>query len=120
LEVRGIRGATTVDSNTEQDLKEATVELINKMIEENNIKLEDIAFAQFSTTKDLDCAFPAKFARLECNFVNVPMMSSNEQEVKNSLQMALRILLVVNTDKKQNEIKHQYLKGAKVLRPDIK
>jgi len=28
--------------------------------------------------------------------------------------------LVVNTDKKQNEIKHQYLKGAKVLRPDIK
>lgn len=120
MAVRGIRGATTVDENTEIEIKNATVELINKIIEENNINLEDIVYTQFSTTKDLNTAYPAKFARLNCGFTSVPMMSSNEQEVLGSLKMALRVLIVVNTDKKQNEMKHQYLKGAKVLRPDIK
>ncbi len=120
MAVRGIRGAITVDTNSEADMKTATVELISKMIEENGIKLEDIVYTQFSTTKDLNCAFPAKFARLDLGFTSVPMMSANEQEVEGSLRMALRVLIVVNTDKKQEEIKHQYLKGAKVLRPDLK
>ena len=120
MAVRGIRGAITVESNTEIAIKEATVELINAIIKENNIKLEDIVYTLFLTTKDLNKAYPAKFARLNCGFTLVPMMSTNEQEVTGSLTMALRVLIVVNTDKKQNEMKHQYLKGARVLRPDIK
>ena len=120
MAVRGIRGAITVENNTEVAIKEATVELINKIIEENDIKLEDIVYTLFSTTKDINAAYPAKFARLNCGFDKVPMMSTNEQEVPGSLQMALRVLIVVNTDKKQDEMKHQYLKGAKALRPDIK
>ena len=119
MAVRGIRGAITVDGNTDIFIKNATVELINKMIQENNIKLEDIVYTLFSTTKDLNAAYPAKFARLNCGFVNVPMMSTNEQEVTGSLTMTLRILIVVNTIKSQKEMKHQYLKGARVLRPDI-
>lgn len=120
MEVRGIRGATTVDNNTEADIKNATVELINKMIAENNVNLKDIIYTQFSTTLDIDKAYPAKFARLECGFDKVPMMSTNEQVVEGSLKMALRVLMLINTDKNQSEIKHQYLKGARVLRPDIK
>jgi chorismate mutase len=33
--------------------------------------------------------------------------------------MCVRILIHVNTDRKLAEIKHVYLRGAKVLRPDI-
>ena len=81
--------------------------------------VQDIAFAIFTLTKDLNAAFPAKFARLNCGFDMVPMMCYQELDVPNSIRMCLRVLFVVNTDKNQNEIKHVYLKGAKSLRTDL-
>ncbi len=117
---RGIRGAITLSSNTKEEIKSATVELLNKMIIENDISTEDIAFAIFTLTDDLNADFPAKYARLECGFSEVPMMCYHELDVAMSLRMCLRILLNVNTDKKQNEIRHVYLKGASVLRQDLK
>lgn len=116
---RGIRGATVVLSNTAEDIKEATVELVNEILKRNNIKISDIAFAIFTLTKDLNAAFPAKFARLECGFDMVPMMCYQELDVPNSIEKCLRVLIVVNTDLEQNEINHVYLKGAKALRGDL-
>ena len=101
---RGIRGATVVLSNTAEDIEKATVEL---------------AFAIFTLTKDLNAAFPAKFARLCCGFDTVPMMCYQELDVPNSIQKCLRVLIVVNTDLGQNEINHVYLKEAKALRVDL-
>lgn len=117
---RGIRGAITVENNSIEDIKNVTVELLNEMILINDIKIEDISFAIFTLTKDLNAAFPAKFAREICNFEFVPMMCYNELDVPNSLQKCLRIMLNINTKKSQKEIKHVYLKGAKILRKDLK
>ncbi len=116
---RGIRGAITVENNTIEDIKNATVELLGEIISANKIEIENISFAIFTLTKDLNAAFPAKFAREDFNFNSVPMMCYNELDVPNSLQKCLRILLNVNTEKSQKEIKHIYLKGAKVLRKDL-
>lgn len=116
---RGVRGATVVLANTEDDIKNATVELVNEIIAQNSLSVEDIAFAVFTLTKDLNAAFPAKFARLHCGFDMVPMMCYQELDVPNSIRMCLRVLLVVNTNSKQNEIKHVYLKGARALRMDL-
>ena len=117
---RGIRGAITVDNNTVEDIKNATVTLLKEMIEKNEIELDTISHVIFTLTKDIDKAYPAKFARTELNFNNVPMMCYQELNIENSLEKCLRILLVVNTEKQQTEIKHVYLKGASVLRPDLK
>ena len=117
---RGVRGAITLEDNTKEEIKSAVVQLLNKMLEENSIKKEDISFAIFTTTIDLNADFPAKYARLECGFNNVPMMCYHEADVENSLKKCLRILLNINTNKTQNEIHHIYLKGAKILREDIK
>ena len=38
---RGIRGAITVDSNTEESLKSAVIELINEIKQQNNFKTEE-------------------------------------------------------------------------------
>lgn len=116
---RGIRGAITVDANTPEDIKKAAVILLTEMLIKNQIRNEDISHVIFTMTTDLDAAFPAKFAREELGWDFVPMVCFNELKVKDSLQMCLRALIVINTDKKQNEIFHIYLKGAKVLRPDI-
>ncbi len=116
---RGIRGATIVSANTSEDIKDATVELTNEILTRNSISTQDIAFAIFTLTKDLNAAFPAKFARLHCGFEMVPMMCYQELDVPDSIKMCLRVLVVTNTSMAQNDIKHIYLKGAKVLRGDL-
>ena len=120
MQSRGIRGAITVSANTKEEIQSATVELLNEMLTKNEIKTDDISFAIFTLTSDLNADFPAKYARLNCGFDLVPMMCYQELDVPNSLRMCLRILLNVNTNKAQNEIKHIYLKGASILRGDLK
>ena len=64
MTTKGIRGAITVDSNTEEALREATLELLCEIFEQNNIKgTENISHIIFTTTKDLNATFPAKFPR---------------------------------------------------------
>lgn len=116
---RGIRGAITVDENSVSSIKDATLELLKSVLSSNLVNPEEISHVIFTLTRDLTAAFPAKFAREELSWDNVPMMCFNELDVEGSLNMCLRVLIVVNTDKKQDEIHHIYLKGAKKLRPDI-
>ena len=116
---RGIRGAITLEQDTTEQLEKATVELYSKIIEANEVKTEDISHIIFTLTKDLKCAFPAKFLRENFDIPFVPMMCFNELDIEASLEKCLRILIVVNTNKRQDEIKHIYLGGAKVLRKDL-
>ena len=117
---RGVRGAITLKENTKEEIKQATVELLSAILNENDIQIQDIAFAIFTLTNDLNADFPAKYARLNCGFNKVPMMCYNELNVDGSLKMCLRVLLNINTNKTQDEIKHIYLKDAAILREDLK
>jgi chorismate mutase len=113
---KGIRGAITVEANTEDALKEATLELLSEMFEQNNIQgTTDISHVIFTTTKDLNIAFPAKFPRVELGWSDVAMMCYHELDVPNSLPMCLRILIVYNCDKDFIP-KFVYLKGTEKLR----
>ncbi len=116
---RGIRGAITVDEDTESFLEEATIELFSKMVQMNEIEMENVSHIIFTLTKDLKSAFPAKFVRRNFKIQYVPLLCMNELDVEPSLKKCLRILIVANTEKKQNEIKHVYLRGAKILRSDL-
>lgn len=118
---RGIRGAVTVENNTVEDVKEAVVELISALKRENNINEKDISHVIFTLTEDIDCVYPAKIAREEFpKWQYVPMMCVSEQKIKDSIKKCLRILIVINTDLAQSNIKHVYLKGAVKLRQDLK
>lgn len=116
---RGIRGAITVEDNSIYCIGEATIELLNTLLRVNSIKIDDISHVIFTITSDLNAAFPAKFARDVLAWHDVPMMCFNEADVKDALKKCIRVLMVVNTDKQQNEIKPVYLKEAAKLRPDI-
>ena len=112
---KGIRGAITVENNTKEDIKSATIELLEKLIKENNIKKENISHAIFTLTNDLNAEFPAKFARLDFGWDNIAMMCFHELDVPNSLEKCLRVLVVVNVED-NFEPKFIYLKGAEKLR----
>lgn len=114
---RGIRGAITVDSNTEHDILAAGHELLEEMVVANGVRPEDVAAALFTTTTDLSADFPARAAR-EMGWSDVPLMCGNEIPVPGSLDRCLRILLLINTEKRPDEIVHVYLRGARILRPD--
>ena len=57
--VRAIRGATTVENNDREEIIEATKEMLETIISENNIKTEDMVSVIFTVTPDLDKVFPA-------------------------------------------------------------
>lgn len=112
---KGIRGAITVDENSEEAIKSATLELLNELVQKNNIKEEQISHAFFTMTEDLNAAFPAKFARLDFGWKNTAMMCHHELDVPNSLKMCLRVLVVVNCSEDFTP-EFVYLKGASKLR----
>ena len=116
---RGIRGATTVDSNSRESILDATRELLAEMTLANNVRKEEVAIAYFSTTPDLNAEFPAVVARNHFGWHNVALMCGHEMDVPGSLRMCLRIMLLVNTDLAQEEICHVYQRGAVALRPDL-
>ena len=117
---RGLRGAITVEENTFEAIKNAVIELITEMKTQNRYKEEDISHVIFTMTDDLDCVYPAKIAREEFKeWKYVPMMCNQELKIKNSLEKCLRILIILNTNLAQTDIKHVYLRGAKKLREDL-
>lgn len=121
MKQRGIRGAITVEENSVQSVTDATIELISEIIKQNNFKSEDISNVFFTLTDDIDCVYPAKIAREKfLDWKYVPMVCFNEMKIQNSLKKCLRILITINTELAQNEIKHVYLKGASNLRVDLK
>jgi chorismate mutase len=116
--VRAIRGAITVENNDKDEILQATKQLLEKIISDNNVAKEDIVDIIFTLTPDLNAVFPARAAR-EIGFSNVPLMCMSEIPIDGALEKCIRILLTTNTEKSQNEIKHIYLKNAVALRPDL-
>lgn len=118
---RGIRGAITVEENSKNAVKDAVIELISEIKKRNTFKDEDISDVIFTLTKDITAVYPAKIAREEFSgWKYVPMMCVSEMEIDNSLKKCLRILIVINTELRQDEIKHVYLRDAEKLREDLK
>jgi len=115
---RGIRGATTVDSNDREQILIAARHLLALMIRRNDIEPTDVASAIFTLTPDLNAEFPALAAR-QMGWLDVPLLCGHEMAVPGALPQCLRILVHWNTSKSQNEIHHIYIRGAEALRPDM-
>ncbi len=117
--VRGIRGAVTVDNNDEKEIVNATERLLLEIITLNNVIAEDVAHVLITVTEDLNATFPAKALRSLQGWTYVPVMCSREIPVPDSLSNCIRVMLTVNTNAPQREIKHVYLEKAIQLRPDL-
>jgi chorismate mutase len=117
--VRAIRGATTVDSNTVADIREAVTEMIDEVEAHNALDLKEIVSITFSVTHDLDAIFPAAIARKRPGWDGVPLLDVQQMSVVGSLARCIRLLIHFNTPDPDLVIHHAYLRGAKALRPDL-
>ncbi len=116
--IRGVRGATTVESNAADDILQATSELLKTMIQENDIAEDEVASILFTITPELNATYPAKAARM-LGWTRTALMGFQEADVPDGLPMCIRILIHWNTDKSIDEIKHLFLRDAVKLRPDL-
>jgi chorismate mutase len=116
---RGIRGATTVKTDSAAAILAATRELLVLIVKINNVDIEDIASIFFTVTPDLTAAFPARAAR-ELGWRHVALLDAQEIPVAGSLPRCVRVLIHWNTPRPQADIRHVYLRDAASLRPGLK
>ena len=118
LTVRGLRGATTVDADTVDQVTERSQELMREIMARNGLVEDDIVSVLFTATADVTSAFPATAVR-EIGFGAVPLLCAAEIAVPGSMPVCIRVLLHVYTTRSRAEIHHVYLHGAQGLRDDL-
>ena len=117
--IRGIRGATTVETNDAAAIYARTEALLKEMIDKNKVKPEDVAHVIVSVTDDINQAFPARPIRELAGWQYVPVMCTKEMTVPGGLAHCIRVMMTVNTTESQRAIKHIYQHEARQLRPDL-
>lgn len=118
MKIVSIRGAITVKENSVENILDSTKELLTEIEKQNNLDRAKVVSIIFSCTDDLDKVYPAKAAR-DMGYIHVGLMCFNEMKVEGSLKKCIRIMIIYNSDISQEDIKHIYLRDAKVLRPDL-
>lgn len=113
--MKAIRGATTVENDTAENIKESVKDLLDEIKKRNALKCEDIICIMFSSTADIRSYYPAKAAR-EAGFFSCALYSSLEPDVAGALKKCIRVMVLVETER---AVEHVYLNGAVALRKDI-
>ena len=116
--VLALRGATTVDADTTEQVRARTVALLDQMMTANGLDHDDIISVIFTATDDIHCMFPALAAR-EYGLGDVPLMCARELDIEGSKPLCIRILMHVTTERPRAELHHIYLEGAANLRDDL-
>jgi len=117
VQCRGVRGAITVRDDDQDEILDATRELLQAILSANEMRVEDIASVYFTTTIDLTSTYPA-FAARQLGWFDLALMCGHEMAVPTGLPKCIRVLIHWNTTRTNEEIVHVYLRAAKSLRPD--
>lgn len=114
---RGLRGATTCEVNERESILQATRELLQRLIDRNHLVADDVAAAFFTVSDDLDAEYPALAAR-QLGWTETALMCGREIPVPTTtVRRCIRVLMLINTEKRASEIIHVYLREAIALRP---
>lgn len=113
-----MRGATTLDEDTPEQVNKRVQELVTAMLEENGLASDSLVSILFTATPDVHSGFPATAAR-GLGLDDVPLMGAQELDVAGALPLCVRVMMHVETDRPRHQVNHVYLHGARSLRPDL-
>ncbi len=116
--VRALRGATTVEDDTPEQIAAGTVELLTTLFERNGVSHDDLISIWFTVTDDLSSAFPATGAR-QIGLGDVPLLCAREIPVPGSMPRCIRVLVHLASERPRSELHHVYLAEAAGLRDDL-
>ncbi len=118
MPVRALRGATTLEVDSPDHLVERVKALVHELFERNALVPDDVISIFVTGTPDLTTLHPATAVRAY-GLPEVPIIGAQEMVVDGSLERCVRIMLHVETDRPRSELRHVFLEGAVVLRPDL-
>jgi chorismate mutase len=118
MRLRAVRGATTVEKDTKDEILSATAELLQEMMSRNELAREDLVSIVFTATSDLRAVFPAEAAR-GIGISDVPLLCARELDVEGAMPNCIRVLMHAYTERTLSSVRHVYLGDAKKLRSDL-
>ena len=118
MRVRALRGAVTADEDEKDAIISSTTELLEEMLDRNDVATDDVVFIIFTATGDITAEFPAAAAR-KIGLSHIPVICARELDVEGSLPLTVRAMMLINTDKAREQLRHVYLKEARQLRMDL-
>jgi chorismate mutase len=116
--VRALRGATTVDADTAEQVTARVQALVNAMLDRNGVAKDDLISVLFTATDDVRSMFPATAAR-GIGLGDVPLICARELDIVGGTKLCIRVLMHLNTELGRAELHHVYLEGARGLRDDL-
>lgn len=116
--VRALRGATTIEADTADQVRDRTVTLLEAMVARNGVHHDDIISVLFTATDDIHSLFPAAAAR-DIGFGDIPLICARELSIDDATPRCIRVLMHLTTERGRSELRHVYLEGAAGLRDDL-
>ena len=118
--VAALRGATTVDADTREEVLARTTELLDALMARNGLSTDDVISLVFTATDDVRSEFPAAAVRA-AGIADVPMLCARELGIDGPSNIArcIRVMAHVHTDRPRSALRHAYLHGARQLRSDL-
>lgn len=114
-----LRGATTLDADTREEVLTRTAELLDALLTRNDLQPDDMVSLVFTATGDIHSEFPAAAVRA-AGVSDVPMLCARELDIDGSgIPLCVRVLAHVHTEKPRMQLRHPYLRGARQLRSDL-
>ena len=116
--LRAVRGATTVDEDTVEQVSDRVQALVRAILERNEIDHDDLVSILFTATEDVVSMFPATAARA-AGLGDIPLLCARELGVRDGTPLCIRVMLHAYTSRDRSELHHVYLEGARGLRDDL-
>ena len=113
-----LRGATTVEADTSEEVIARTSELLSTLLKRNDVEHDQLVSIIFTSTRDLQSAFPAVAAR-ELGLGDVPLLCAGELDVVGGNPNTIRVLVHCYSTLPRASLRHVYLHNAKHLRDDL-
>jgi chorismate mutase len=120
LRLAALRGATTLEQDSREQVLERTAELLDTLLERNGLTSDDVVSLLFTATEDIRSEFPAAAVR-SAGIADVPMLCAAELAITggSGIPLCIRVLAHVQTDRPRAALRHAYLHGARQLRSDL-
>lgn len=115
-----LRGATTLEADTREQVLERTAELLGALLARNELSSDDVVSLILTATDDVRSEFPAAAVRA-AGISDVPMLCARELSIdsESAVPLCVRVMAHVYTDRPRSDLRHVYLYGARQLRSDL-
>ena len=117
--IRAFRGATTVEHDDPDEIRDAVRELMTELLAVNELHDDDLVDVILTVTPDLTSMYAGTALREECGFDDVPLLGAVEANVTIGVDRCVRVMLHAYSTLSRADVVHVFHGESTRLRPDL-